>query len=109
MKKFVVITAASVFFASCLTALAYASTVKIGYAVEDLPAVDHLTFGTDPTVSQNRMVIDIPQDYGKIIATFADYGGTVFWFESGDGQVRNLLVTESLRGPLVIHRSGKLE
>ena len=110
MRKYVVCVGAMVVFILGLSSFSYALKLKSGYAVEDEQSNDQLSYiGDSVPTHLYRTVIDIPQEYGKIIATYPDPAGVVFWFETGDGQVRQLLVEEVLKGPIVIHRSGKLE
>ena len=87
---------------------ALAESVESGYALEDSAVEEHLTFGSAPTMLQVRKLIDIPQDYGRVITIYPDTNGVVVWLESGDGKIHNVFVKWG-KEPIVIQRRGKVQ
>ena len=84
-----------------------AKKVVNGAIIEDLPppANDSITDGG--VYFQERSLVSIPKEYGKILSIYPSAEGDVLWFESEDGTVRDVVLPK--RRMLLIQRTGKLQ
>jgi hypothetical protein len=100
-----------------LTGLAfgYQSTLNFGALTTDRAYEERVSFGGpvgsgNPSgpFSQVRSEVLVPVDYGRLIAVtpLAGTGSAVFWYESQDGAVRNVMMNAA--NPVVIYRKGSL-
>ena len=95
-------------FLSCPPTLPAPELTQIlpGYTQYMNPLMEDLEFNGVHTLQQ-RTLIDIPENYGKLLAILPGELGAVFWFEDENGNMRN--VTMSLSSPLIIRRKGTVQ
>ncbi len=74
-----------------------------GYLKHTQPIDESFDFDGDRFVQQ-RTVIEIPANYGKLLSIVSGGLGVVFWFEDSQGRLRN--VTMAASEPLIIERKG---
>ena len=86
--------------------LAFAYHFNFGALVEDTVIEDNVSFGTERRFTFSRRPIKIPKAYGRLITITASNTGTILWFESQDGLIRNVNLEGAV--PLVIERKGEL-
>ncbi|BCL75422.1 hypothetical protein JHS3_11580 [Jeongeupia sp. HS-3] len=84
---------------------AHAYQFKSGALVDDSSThEDKVSFGPLNRFSQQRRAIQIPKAYGRLLSISTNNNATTMWFESTEGQIRNVIIDGS--APVIVIRTG---
>lgn len=77
-----------------------------GALVDSSAHEETLSFDGGQRLTQRRASVQVPAEYGRLVAVTPGAGGAALWFEATDGSVRNVRV--SADQPLIIQRRGQM-
>ncbi|GHD59271.1 hypothetical protein [Jeongeupia chitinilytica] len=104
MKPFLTGTKAALLL-SLLASPAHAYQFRSGALVDESSSYeDRVSFGPINRFSQQRRAIQIPKAYGRLLSISTENSSTTMWFESIEGQIRNVIIDGST--PVIVIRTG---
>ncbi len=77
-----------------------------GALVDSSAHEETLSFDGGQRLTQRRASVQVPAEYGRLVAVTPGAGGAVLWFEATDGAVRNVRL--SADQPLIVRRRGQM-